>query len=597
MKKYKNRDEVPEKYKWDLTEYYKDDKDFEKNLKETEEEIKKISSYKGCTKDAEKLYEYLVFDTKISCAAMDLYAYAMLRNDEILGVSSSIERYNKTIALYGKLEVESSFFKDELLSLDKKEYEKLFTKNPKLKEYKELLDSVYREKEHVLTENEENIITRLSNSADNFSEMSATLINSEHDYGKVMLDGVEETLTTTNYIKFLKNSNRDTRRDAYFKLNNKLREYATTSASLLNSYVKLNSEKSKIHKFNSAWERKLFHLNLNEKVFDTLIKTTEENLDVLHRYFKLRKKILKLDKMYSYDLNKNLAHNNKEYSIETAQNIIGKALAPLGKDYLEKYDKIIKERRIDYCQYKGKTSGGYNMSTNDKSSRILMSFNYNLDSVSTIAHEAGHNVHHEFINDNNPLQYRGMYSIVTEVVSLTNECLLSDYLFKNGETKEERLAGLENIIDVIISNLFGAVREGAMELDFYKYVESGNTITKDYIDKLSHDYIKKYYGTAVELDENSGNIWIRRSHYYMDFYLLSYAICISVATFIADKITNGDKDMLDKYLKFIKIGDNKWPNEIFEELDINLEDKEVYQNAINYFDKLLDKFEKTYNEL
>ena len=337
MKKYKNRDEVPEKYKWDLTEYYKDEKDFEKNLKDAEEDVKKIKSYIGCTKDADKLYEYLVFDTKISCAVMDLYAYAMLRNDEVLGVASSIERYNKTIALYGKLEVESSFFKNELLSLDKKEYENLFTKNPKLKEYKELLDSIYREKEHVLSVAEENIITRLSNSADHFSEMSATLINSEHDYGKIVIDGDEETLTTTNYIKFLKNSDREIRRDAYFKLNNKLREYATTSASFLNSYVSLNKEKSKIHKFDSAWERKLFYLNLDKPVFDTLIKVTEDNLDVLHKYFRLRKKILKLDKMYSYDINKNLVDNNKKYTIEDAENIVREALKPLGKEYLEKY--------------------------------------------------------------------------------------------------------------------------------------------------------------------------------------------------------------------------------------------------------------------
>ena len=191
---------------------------------------------------------------------------------------------------------------------------------------------------------------------------------------------------------------------------------------------------------------------------------------------------------------------------------------------------------------------------------------------------------------NNSLQYRSPSSIVAEVVSLTNECLLSNYLVNNGKTKEEKLAGLANILGVIVSNLFGSVREGKMEQDMYKEVLKGGTLTKEYMDKLTRKSVKKYYGNAVKLDKYSKNSWVNRSHYYMHFYLYSYAICISVALNVASKILDGDKDMLNKYYEFMKCGSDKWPSEAFEVLGINLEEKSVYENAIKYFDSLIDKY-------
>jgi oligoendopeptidase F len=221
-----------------------------------------------------------------------------------------------------------------------------------------------------------------------------------------------------------------------------------------------------------------------------------------------------------------------------------------------------------------------------------MSFNYNLDSVSTLAHEAGHNVHHQFVNQNNALQYRFPSSIVAEVVSLTNECLLSSYLAEKGKTKEEKLSGIANILGVITSNLFDAVREGKLEQDIYKEVLKNGMVTKDFLDKKSKSSLKKLYGPAVKCDKYASNSWVTRSHYYMNFYLYSYAICISVATNVAKKILEGDKIMLDNYYKFMKLGSDKWPNEAFSILGVDLESPQVYQNAIDYFNDLIDKYEE-----
>ena len=289
------------------------------------------------------------------------------------------------------------------------------------------------------------------------------------------------------------------------------------------------------------------------------------------------------------DLNLEMVKLDKEYSIEDAENLCLEAIKVLGEDYYKHFKKAFDNHYIDYAQYPKKCSGGYSASGLDFDSRILMSFNYDLTSVSTIIHEVGHNVHHQYLVENNPLQYRESSSLIAEIASLTNECLLSSYLANNGKTKEEKLKGIENILDVIVSNLFGAVREGKMEQDFYNHVLAGNTISKDYMDTLTKKAIDRYYGNTVNKDEYYGLSWVSRSHYYMNYYLFAYSFCISIAAYVASEILKGNKDMLDKYIKFLKTGSDKDTVDIYKVLGIDITDKNVYIKAIKYFDDMLDK--------
>lgn len=590
MQKYNNRNEVPEEYKWDLTSFFKDEKEFNDTYAKTTKLAEELKEYNGCTKDADKIYEFLCKETDTVALWEDLYVYSYLINDQELGVPSSIARKKKTEQLNTLICTNVSFFAPELLKLSKEEYKILFEKCPKLSEYKADLDRIYREKDHVLSEKEEIIINELTDAMNNYDDMSSSLLNSQHDYGKVKIGDEVVTIANNNYRSLMRNKDENVRKKVYTSFNKKIDQYSETNAALLNSYVSMNNTISKLRNYKDSWERKLFGLNLSDKVFKTLLNTTEENLASLQRYYKLKSEVLGLDKLRMYDVLMELAKTNKEYSIKEAQELIRKALQPLGKEYIDKYDKIIKNRYIDYCQYKGKCSGGYSYATMMQDSRIMMNYTYNLDSVSTIAHEAGHNVHHQFVNEFNPIQYRSVSSIVSEVMSLTNEILLSDYLAKNGETKEEKLAGISNILGVITSNLFGAVREAKIEQDMYKEVSKGGVITKEFMDKLTRKSVKKYYGDAVKLDKYSKNSWAVRSHYYMHFYMYSYAICVSVASSIASKIIAGDKETLERYYDFMKVGYDKWPSEAFEVLGVNLEEKSVYENAIKYFDSLIDKY-------
>lgn len=594
MYEYKTRNEVPEKYKWNLTDYFKNEKEFEVTLKKTTTLVEKLKNYKGCTNDSNKTYEYLTEYINAYSNVLDLYVYSYLLNDENLGIKENIERKNKTKELMNNLEINTSFFEPELLKLSKKDYEELIASNPKLKDFKADLDNIYRRKDHIIPEKEENIITEIISSMNNFSSISSNLINKEHDYGKVKIDDKEIIITTNNYSHIMENPDKNIRKKAFNKFYQKLENYADTEASLLNSYIKCNNTYALLHNFTSAWASKLFYLNLDEKVFTSLVESVEENVKSMTEYYKLKKKILKLNKMYPYDLGLHLTKTEKKYSIEDAQDIIKESLKPLGKEYLKKLNKIFDCNYIDYCGYKGKCSGGYSFGTLSKNSRILMSYNASLDSVSTIIHESGHNVHHQYLIENNLLQHRDQTNIVCEVASLTNECLLSHYLAKNGTTKEEKLTGIENMLRIITNNFFGAVREGKIEEEIYKEVNKSGVITKELLNNLTEISLKKYYGNIVTYDDKIKNTWITRSHYYMNFYLYSYSISISVAIKVAKEILIGNKEMLEKYIKFLSTGSNIWTKDTFKILDIDLTDKDLYINTVEYFNDLIKEFEEIY---
>lgn len=594
MQKYKNRSEVPDKYKWDLTDFFKDENDFNKHFKIAKEKIENLNIYKGCTKDRKKLYEFLTQELETMSEVENLYVYAYLINDQELGVKESIERKNKTMDLLNLFSQNVNFFEPELLQLTEKEFNDLFTFD-KLKEFASDLKRIYRGKAHILSEKEENIISELTNAMNNFDDLSSNMLNQEHNYGKIKHDDKTiEKIATNNYRFLMRNKNRNIRKKVYTSFNKTLDQYGSTSAGLLNSYVKANNTIAKLHHFKNAWESKLFNLNLSNNVFETLVKTTEKNVNSFQKYIQLRKKILGYDKLYYYDTKVDLVESMKDYSIEEAQELVKNSLCPLGEDYLEKIYKIFDNGYIDYCQYSGKCSGGYSFSTSTHASRILMSYNGNLDSVSTIAHEAGHNVHHQFLQENNPLQYREQTTIISEVTSLLNECLLSNYIANKAKTKEEKLSGIAHIIDIMVSNLFGAVREGKIEQEMYNLVDNGGTVTKEFMDNLVKKSYKKYFGKYVVIDKNIKNSWIIRSHYYMNFYLYSYAISICVATNLAQKILKGETKVLENYKQFLCTGYDKWTHETFEVLGIDLEDASVYENAIHYFDSLVKQFENLY---
>ena len=336
-------------------------------------------------------------------------------------------------------------------------------------------------------------------------------------------------------------------------------------------------------------------LDNSNKVFESLIASAIETKDILKKYYDLKSKVLKIDKCAPWGTQIELYETDKEYTIEEACDLVSKALEPLGEDYVNHFKHVIEDRCVDFCQYKGKCSGGYNISSPDmKNSKILMSFNYDLQSVSTLAHESGHHVHHQYLCENNFEEYRHAPSIISEVASLTNEFLLSNYLINNG-SREEALSGLSNILGTFENNFYGGVQEGNLEQEFYKHVEDGGTLTKEYLYDLCEKSLLKFYPNEIQSNYEKC-AWITRSHYYMFYYLFSYSICISVASYVSKEILSGNKEMLDKYISFLKTGSDHSVSDVYKVLGIDLENKNVYLDAIDNFSSLIDKFDEIYNK-
>lgn len=597
MKKYGSRKDVPEKYQWDLSFLYENDEEWEKVYKETDKLIPKIDSYVGKLDNVDTLLEYLELDLKIGCQVMDLYVYATTKLDEDLSNAKYQDMLGKADVLDNKYSIAISFFEPEILSIKDEEYQKIIN-DSKLSKYKVYLNKIYRYKNHVLSKEEEKIVSSLTSTVSSYSQLSTTMLNSCHEYGTITdSDGNKEEIMVTNYRKLMKSLPRDKRKQVYTKFNKTLSKYASISAGLLNDYVKTCSSLSTIYKFDSSWEKKLFGLELDEQVFKSLVEVGKSSKDVLKKYYKLKAKVHNLGAVKPWDAALELFKNNKKYSIEEAQELVRNAIKPLGEDYQKHYDEVINKRCVDYCQYKGKASGGYNVSVLDrKNSLIFMSFNEDLSSVSTLAHESGHNVHHQYIYENNDISYRFQPVIVAEVASLTNECLLSNYLINNA-SKEEALNGLSNIIAVILSNFNGAIQEGNLELKFHKYVENGGSLTKEYLNELTKESILEFYPVKKLDSEYEMNAWITRSHYYDAFYLFSYAISISAALYVSGEIIKGNNEMLEKYMNFLKTGSSCSVYDTYKVLGIDLNDKKVYEYAIKCLDEYLDIFNRIYEEV
>ena len=289
MEKYTSRKDVPEKYKWDLTPFFKNEEEFEEKFNQATKDVDSLKEFAGCTRDANKLYEFLSKDINTAALVENIYVYSYLINDQELGVSSSIGRKNKAESLMNKYMINTSFFSPELLKLSEEEYNKLFVDNESLNEFKSGLDDIYRMKNHILPEDKQNIITELENAMNHFDDMSSTMLNSCHNYGKVNVDGEEVVLSPTNYRKIMKSSEREERKAIRKQFTDVLNQYGDLSANFLDSYVKANVAECKIKNYKSAWDSKLFNLKLTDKVFKSLVSATEENLDVLQKYYDLYK--------------------------------------------------------------------------------------------------------------------------------------------------------------------------------------------------------------------------------------------------------------------------------------------------------------------
>ena len=592
-KSQRKREEIEEKYTWDLSYIYKKDSDWQNDFNKVSKEIKQISNFKGIlVSNAKNLLNYLNLSCLLERKLYKLYYYANLKHDQDTTNSKYQEMLGKIKNLINKYEELDAYSNPELMRVDYNLIKDFYKQEPKLKEYEFILENIYRFKKHILDDDTEKLLSSLSKVFDKSAETFEMLTDADMKFGMITDEKEHEVeLTESNYRVFLQSKDRNIRKKAFEQLLGKYSEFKNTISSTFAGNVDMLTTLAKLKHYRSSLEASLFSDNVSPKVYNNLIDTINENLNVIYKYFDLKKKFLKLDELHLYDQYVDLVkENTKEYPFEEGKKIVLNALSVLGEDYVNNLNKAFDERWIDVYNNVGKRSGAYSSGFYDTKPYVLLNYENTLNDVSTLAHELGHSMHTYYSCLNNPYQYSKYTIFVAEVASTVNELLLNLYLLNNTSDKEEKKYILSNLMDLFKATLYRQTMFAEYERDMHLKNEKGEVLTNEL---LCNEYYKlnlKYFGPDVVVDDLIKYEWERIPHFYYDFYVYKYVIGLSCACFIVDGILNKKDKALENYLKFLSSGGSDYPINELKIAGIDVTKKEVIESAIKMFDGFIDQF-------
>ncbi len=599
MSEIKKRNEIEDKYKWDLSKIYKSEKEYLNEIKNIEKRINKFNKYKSTmTKSANDLYETTNELLEISRKIHKIYTYSSLKLNEDISNSKSIELLDKANNLSIKFSQESSFYDPLLLSMDYSEIKRMCKENKQLNEYNKYFKKAFRYKKYMLSEVEEKLISDLSKTYSDNESIFSSLTDSDIDFGTIKDENNNEiTLTNTNYSIYVKSSNRRVRRDAFIKLYSTYKRYKTTLASLLEGEIKQTATFNKIRGYKSSLDAAMYHDELTKDVYNALIESVSNGLEPLFKYYKIKKDILKIDEMHIYDTYADLIEKyNKKYTYDDAKKLILDTVKVFGEDYVKNINKAFDENWIDVLPNKGKTGGAFSGGCYDTCPYILTNFQGEYNDVSTLIHELGHSMHSYYSRNNNHYEYSNYSIVVAEVASTVNELLLAKHVIKTTTNIEEKLYILDKLMSLFKGTIYRQTMYEEFEKFLYENVEKEITLTSDLISEKFYELNQKYYGKNIVLDEEIKYEWGRMPHLYYNFYMYKYVTGLSAACQIVNQILEGKENAVENYIKFLKTGGSMAPNEELKINGVDLTKRSVCDNAIKMFSEIVDEFEKTYKE-
>ena len=595
--KQKKRSDIKIEDTWDLTLIFKNDEEFRKELESAKKDIYKINEYKGKILNSSKtLLNFLELSDDIERKLYKLYYYAHLNLDTDTTNTYYQDMEGKVSNLLQEESIISSFVLPELLKGDYNIVLKYLKENKDLEKYRFNLECIYRYQNHSLNEEMEKLLSTISKSfiAD---ETFEALTDADLTFPNVLVANHEVELTESNYNSFIRSSDRKLRKDAFNKLLGTYGNYKNTLAKTFSGNVELLTSMAKIKNFSSSLEASLFHDNIKPEVYHKLIDMVNNKLEVLYKYYALKKKVLKLRELHLYDIYVPMVSNlEKSYTFDEAKEIVIKALSVLGDDYIENLKKAFSERWIDKYNNKGKRGGAYSSGFYDTKPYLLLNFEGKYEDVTTLAHELGHSMHTFYSCKNEPYNLSSYSIFVAEVASTVNELLLVHYLLENSQDKQEKLFLLNQLMELYKGTIFRQVMFAEFERDMHADLEHGVILTNEYLSTKYLSLVKKYFGEKVIIDDNIQNEWMRIPHFYYNFYVYKYAIGLSCATKIVDGILNKKDHALDNYLSFLKTGGSMYPKDELKIAGVDILDEQLYIDAIDKFNSYIDSFIKISKE-
>ena len=583
---------MKEKYTWDLTDIFKTEDEFEEEVRKLQEKLEQIKGYQGKLKESSKIiYNCYNLYEKALENYEKIYGYGMLKFHLDMAESNNIKLYKKCEGIGTEFEKVTSFITPEITEIDTDTLLKYIEENNNLKRYERELREIIRDKAHILSKEEENILA-------NYSEVFAAsentfdiLTNTEFHFGSIINeDGTEVEMTDSNYTVFLKSKNDNIRKQAFDLMYAKYKEFLNTIGELYIAKVKEDTITAKLRKYSSSLEKAVEHDDSNLKVYNSLIDAIHQEIKINHEFIKLKKELLKKENMHIYDLYVNpIEVEDDDISFEDAKYEVLNALNVLGEEYIRKLKEAFDNRWIDVYPGDNKRGGAYSIGIYGVHPYVLDNFVNKKRDISTIAHELGHSMHSYYSNKTQNVIDSNYTIMVAEIASTTNEILLAKYQIENENNKIKKAEIIYELLEMIRATLFRQAMFAEFEKQVHEKIEDGVVLSADDLSNIYYELNQEYFGKDCVIDEEIKYEWARIPHFYTPFYVYKYATGVSAAIMIATNILTKKEGYTEKYIEMLKQGCTKKSVDLLKMVDVDLEDINTYKGAISFYKELIDE--------
>lgn len=596
VKKLKERSQVQEDQTWKLEDIFSSDKLWDGEYKELQEEAKKAKEVKGTlSESADHFYNALKLQDEIMERLSRLYTYSHMRYDQDTTNSfyQSLDDRAKNLAT--QISSAFAFMLPEILSIEEEKIKFFLEEKKELQLYRHALEEINAQRPHVLSADQESLLAKAAEVMGASSNTFSMLNNADLEFPTIEDENGETVqITHGNYINFLESEDSRVRRDAFKAVYKTYGSFRNTFSTTLSGQVKYDNFTALVRNYDSARHAALSNNNIPETVYDNLINTVNKNLHLLHRYVKLRKKILGLDDLHMYDLYTPLVKDVKmKVQYEEAKNLMLKGLSPLGEDYKRVVEEGLTNRWVDVEENKGKRSGAYSSGAYGTNPYILMNWQDNVNNLFTLAHEFGHSVHSYYSRETQPYPYSGYSIFVAEVASTCNEALLNDYLLNTIDDEKKRLYILNHFLEGFRGTVFRQTMFAEFEHIIHQKAQNGEALTADALSDEYYKLNKKYFGEDIVIDEEIGLEWARIPHFYYNYYVYQYATGYSAATALSKRILEEGEPAVELYVnELLKAGSSDYPIEVLKKAGVDMTTSEPIEQACKVFEEKLNEMEE-----
>ncbi|MBB2479777.1 oligoendopeptidase F [Bacillus sp. APMAM] len=596
VKSLPSRKDIPEELTWRLEDIFPTDEAWEQEYQKVKELTGDAPKYKGkLGESANDLYEALKFQDNVFERLSKLYTYAHMRYDQDTTNSFYQGLDSRMKSLYAEAASLFAYVVPEILSIDENTLKEYLKENKDLQLYEHSLEEINLQRPHVLSAEQESLLASASEVMNASSTTFGMLNNADLEFPTIKDENGEEVeVTHGRYSRFLESPDQRVRHDAFKAVYETYGKFQNTFASTLSGQVKKDNFNAKVRHYDSARHAALSNNNIPESVYDNLVNTVNKNLHLLHKYVKLRKKVLGVEELHMYDLYTPLVKEvEMKIPYEEAKEIVLKGLQPLGEDYLNVLREGFENRWVDVEENKGKRSGAYSSGTYGTNPYILMNWQDNVNNLFTLAHEFGHSVHSYYTRKTQPYPY-GDYSIfVAEVASTCNEALLNDYLLKTIDDEKKRIYLLNHYLEGFRGTVFRQTMFAEFEHLIHQKDQNGEALTAELFTKEYYELNKRYFGEEdIIIDEEIGLEWSRIPHFYYNYYVYQYATGFSAATALSSQILSEGEPAVERYLGFLKAGSSDYPIEVLKKAGVDMTSAEPIEAALKVFEEKLNELEQ-----